>query len=489
MRDDELRRRLTQSNAWWRAAAGQSDPTAWVKHDRLLREKRERDIGFRATILDDIATGPVSDALVLLRGPRRVGKSVTVRELAASLCRRADLDPRQIVSFSCDEMAPRDIRRMVTLARELTRAIDTPTSRKRVWLLDEVGQVRGWTAALKSLRDETDFGDDTVVATSSSWRDEEDVEGNLLAGRAGSSGARRIRLLMPMTFRDFALCTRHELIVPPRVRPDDLQTEVTRRDLEGLAFDVDAYDLAWQSYLTSGGFPRAVAAWQRSGLVESDFIRDLSAWLRRDVDPNGPADSLPVLLEGLHLRSTSPLNITKAAEALGYSRDMFQRRIHRLVGSFGALWSPQRDDRGRTVPGSQPKLYLTDPLLAWLPSSLRQGLDAPDFTKLTEQTLAVSLARCIDDLEEGRWIANDTVGYVRTGSGNEVDLCPVQCPGGADDARTVPIESKWVDTGWRSEARTIDAKYRRGIVATKSILDISRDVWAVPAPILALLLG
>lgn len=179
-------------------------------------------------------------ALVLLRGPRRVGKSVTVRELAASLCRRADLDPRQIVSFSCDEMAPRDIRRMVASARELTRAIDTPTSRKRVWLLDEVGQVRGWTAALKSLRDETDFGDDTVVAMSSSWRDEEDVEGNLLAGRAGSSGARRIRLLMPMTFRDFALCTRHELIVPPRVRPNDLQTEVTRRDLEGLAFDVDA---------------------------------------------------------------------------------------------------------------------------------------------------------------------------------------------------------------------------------------------------------
>jgi hypothetical protein len=31
-------------------------------------------------------------------------------------------------------------------------------------------------------------------------------------------------------------------------------------------------------------------------------------------------------------------------------------------------------------------------------------------TRLTETTIAVSLARAIDDLEEGRWLSGDTIG-------------------------------------------------------------------------------
>jgi hypothetical protein len=50
------------------------------------------------------------------------------------------------------------------------------------------------------------------------------------------------------------------------------------------------------------------------------------------------------------------------------------------------------------------------------------------------------------------------------------------------------LESKWVEQGWKSEARTIDAKFGRGILATKSVLDTTGGIWAVPAPLLALLL-
>lgn len=38
--------------------------------------------------------------------------------------------------------------------------------------------------------------------------------------------------------------------------------------------------------------------------------------------------------------------------------------------AFGAVWSTKRSDDGRIVPGSQSKLYLIDPLLAWLPTLL-----------------------------------------------------------------------------------------------------------------------
>ena len=83
---------------------------------------------------------------------------------------------------------------------------------------------------------------------------------------------------------------------------------------------------------------------------------------------------------------------------------------------------------------------------------------------------------------------NDTVGYARTGSGNEIDLLPTPVSSPAGRSLTVPIEGKWVDDQWRSEARTIEAKYGHGILATKSILNTDHPAWAIPALLLTLLL-
>jgi predicted AAA+ superfamily ATPase len=196
---------------------------------------------------------------------------------------------------------------------------------------------------------------------------------------------------------------------------------------------------------------------------------------------------VPRLLDALAHRATSPLNVAATAETLGYTRNILDRRLNRLVASHAAIWCPRREGDS-TVPGSQPKLYLTDPLLASMPTRLRAGLPEPDMTRLTEMSIGVALARAIDDLEEGRWVGGDTIGYVRTSGDNEIDLGPVSVPSPAGPVQTVPTESKWVDHGWKTEAKTIDGKFGRGILATKSALNTSGAVWAVPAPLVALLL-
>jgi predicted AAA+ superfamily ATPase len=292
-----------------------------------------------------------------------------------------------------------------------------------------------------------------------------------------------------MTFRDYLARTRPELARPEAVHPADLQTEPVRRTLDALQFDVDNFDLGWQDYLTCGGFPRAVAEHSRTGAVSTAYLRDLAAWLRSDVDPDAPPDSVPLLLANVTLRATSPLNASNAAAALGHSnRQFFDRRVRRLVATFAAIECPQRDDRGAVVPGSQAKLYLTDSLLAWLPGRLRAGLPDPDMTALTEMAIGVALARAIDQLDEGRWVSNDTIGYTRSSGGGEIDLGPTSVPTPAGPTQTVPIESKWVDSGWRGDAKTIEGKYSAGILATKSLLDMEHRAWAVPAPLVALLL-
>ena len=213
------------------------------------------------------------------------------------------------------------------------------------------------------------------------------------------------------------------------------------------------------------------------------------AGLRREVDPDQPPESIPALVSVLSQRATSPLNVTSTGQELGYGRTSFVTRLDRLVSTFAAHWCPHRGESGQPVAGSQSKLYLTDPILAWIPSRLRAGLAEPDMTILTEMAVGTALARAIDELDEGRWVSADTIGYARTGSGGEVDLAPIAVPAPAGPVSTVPIESKWVDDGWRREARSIEAKYNSGVVATKSILDLVHPAWAIPAPLVALLLG
>lgn len=87
-----------------------------------------------------------------------------------------------------------------------------------------------------------------------------------------------------------------------------------------------------------------------------------------------------------------------------------------------------------------------------------------------------------------RWQDDDSIGYIRTGAGREIDLAPTPVPSSSGTQRTVPIEAKWVAAGWRAEARVIEGKFGAGVLGTRTMLDTSRRVWALPAPVLALLL-
>lgn len=486
MRDDEIRERLRDRNPWWRAAATGSDATAWVRSDQMLRARATYDLGYRSDLLEDVAAGPLDDKLVVLRGARRVGKSVLLKDTAARLCERKDLDARQVIYVPADGMRSSDLNRLAKLGRELTRSIGDVG---RIWLLDEVTGVSGWTQTLKYLRDNTELGHDTVICTGSSWDANAELERDLLAGRAGSSAQRRSRILHPMSFRDVLSVSGRDVPAPICLPPWMLQGREARDAVESLVLFVEDLDLSWQSYLTSGGFPRAVAEHQRTGAVGEAFLRDLVAWLHRDIDPESGEDSVPRLLSALQTRSSSPLNRRALAADLGYgSNRNAELRLIRLVRSYAAIWCHRVDEEGRRVAGAQSKLYLCDPLLASLPSHLRAGLPPVDFTRLTETTLAVALARAIDRLQPGRWQDDDSIGYLRTGAGKEIDLAPIPVPSPSGTQRTAPIEAKWVAAGWRAEARVIEGKFGAGVLGTRTLLDTSKPVWALPAPVLALLI-
>jgi hypothetical protein len=122
----------------------------------------------------------------------------------------------------------------------------------------------------------------------------------------------------------------------------------------------------------------------RDGQVSTAYLKDHQAWLLTDVDADAPPESIPRLLSELEQRGSSPLNVTAAAETLGYPN--------------------------------------------------RPTLDRHD-----------------------------------TPYRDEVDLCPVDATTSAGSERTVPIDSKWVDTGWRGEGCVIAGKYNAGVLPTASL--------------------
>jgi len=492
VRDDDIRNRLRECNPWWRAAAAGSDPTAWMATDQTLKKRAQHDLGYRPDTLGEITSGPIDDKLVILRGPRRVGKSVLLKDTAAALCRRPDISPLQVVHLAADAMNKSDLGRALRIARSITAPVDSGGTAPRVWLLDEVSAVKGWTEQIKYERDQTLFGDDTVVCTGSSWSDENDnAERDLGAGRSGENSEVRINLLLPMRFRDVLAATGASLSLPPVVDPWDLRSDAAKAAATALAFEVDDLDLRWQAYLESGGFPRAVAEYNKTSAVSVAFLRDLELWLHQDVDRDAAPESVPRLLSELASRSTSPLNAKDMAQDLGYNnRNTFVTRVNRLIRCFACLPCPQVDGTGTPLPGTQAKFYLTDPLLAWLGYHLRGGQVKPQHPHLSEGALGVSLAIASERCEPGRWLTKEAIGYLRTGGDKEVDFAPMTLNDASGTHRTTPIESKWVDEGWRGEARVIEGRFGSdGVLATKRITDFNHPAWALPAPVVAILLG
>jgi predicted AAA+ superfamily ATPase len=479
VRDDELRQLLRDRNPWWRAAALHEDPTSWAASDPTLKGAAAVDIDYNPDILADVAP----PGLWVLRGPRRVGKSVAAKRLLERLCRQSAVDPGQIIYFSADGFRSQDLRRAITLGRDLTRSAG---SLARVWVIDEITAVPDWVPVIKELRDNSPLAGDAVVLTGSSAADLDEARRALGAGR--TAVANPFRLLLPMTFRAFLTTTKVAVPLPGAVGADELQSAAARRAVQEMEPFVDDFDLAWQRFLECGGFPRAVGEYSRDGEISPEFGFDLRSWLTGDVDAEGPADSVPRLIEELNRRSSSPLDVRNTANALGTTRERLRGRLARLTSTFGAFWCAQADDHGRPLEGAQPKLYLLDPVIARLPSLRDQAYEAPSMTNLTESQLALEMARSIDRIQPDRFVEQRAVMYARTGSGNEVDLAPVPLHRRGQETRTVPVEAKWVTHNWRREALVMRGRYAAGVLATKNIVDLEDDVWAIPAPMVAVLL-
>jgi predicted AAA+ superfamily ATPase len=469
--DGQLRRFLTDRSVWWR------DPR-WERDDPDLREAAESPFLYEPDPLCDVRPG----GLYVLRGPRRVGKSVEVkRAIAAAI--QGGANPRLVSFCSCDGLSAQDVRRLIAVAQRDTATL----SGERLWFLDEITAVPGWATVVKELRDgDPLFRRSCVVLSGSSARDLREAT-KALAGRRGDV-ADSDRLLLPMDFRSFCLAIGgFEDLPEEALCPRDLLTASGERAVTELAPFFSDLDHAWQSYLRIGGFPRAVSDFVATADVSEGFAQALWDVIAGDAFQSaGMTDTdVATFLERLVIGLGSPLNASAAARDVGLSD---HRRVDDRIGALGfALMAWRCHQVKRDLPNlrAQGKVYFLDPLIARLPHLRDQRRRDPDDSQLTEQQLGMLLLRATAEGGPVALLEANTVMYERTPSDAEIDF--------VGPALGIAFEGKYVDGPWRRAAQTVRAGHERGVLVTRTVLDLDdrqgpRRVWAIPAGIVGWLL-
>lgn len=463
MKPGEIHRSLATTNRWW------SHPAEWTGDDPDLRNADRAPFHYRAGVLSGLTPG----GLYVLRGPRRVGKSVEVKRAIVGLLSDG-VHPRRIVHMSMEGWSANRLHRLVDAAQQLT--LDGP----RYWFLDEItGMIGSWPQRIKWLRDnDPRFQTDTVVLTGSSSADLREAVG-VLAGRRGAATTPD-RVLLPMGFRDFvALVANGKL--PEEIGP--LRIDTLAEQLREACFELAPWlgilVNAWEIYLWVGGFPLAVSGYLREREVDPALWRGLWEVISGDAFRRARQSDLQTkkMLQRLAAGLGSPVNVARIARATDVTPTTAQQRIDNLREAF-VVWPCYKEEGLRPRLQAQKKIYFTDPVYRLLTSQ------TTDLSVLSEQQLGMALLRSLERENPGSYVHFDRVLHHRTKAGREIDFV-------GPDFGDVAIESKYVDDDpWRhSEGRILRASPWLGIVATRNLLDLDdRHTLAVPAAMIAWLL-
>ncbi|HVC39344.1 MAG TPA: AAA family ATPase [Candidatus Dormibacteraeota bacterium] len=473
---------LQATNPWWRT------PTGWEAADPDLSKLAAAHLrNYRPMVLEGISPS----ALYLLRGPRRVGKTVVMKHAIQNLIAQG-VNPRAIVYVACDMFSRDDLQRVIQVGRDIaTRSVGDGS---RYWFLDEITSVpKGWAGTIKHLRDRSGFGEDCLVLTGSSARSLRDATKEL-AGRRRAPQADTDRLLLPMTFRAFCRAIGAATDAPalPMLSVTDLRGSPLTHAVDTLLPWLDELANSWELYLAIGGFPGAVEDYLETGAV-GDTVRDdlfqvaYGGAIRER--STFRFDQMTTLLGHLSLGLGNPLNLRRIAAAIGAEgHTVVADRLGDFLLAYLLVECPPMEmDLQTEVLSGMKKWYCVDPLLSRLPHLRDPTLwAAPDPSVLSEQQVGVALLRQREYHRSGSFLDHNLF-YVKTTTRKEVDFVAPWMDG-------IAIEGKYVDTGLMRESATLRAqvasgRFSAGVIATRAVVaDLAPRVAAVPAAMLAWLL-
>jgi predicted AAA+ superfamily ATPase len=421
---------------------------------------------------------------VLLSGPRRVGKTTILLQIAQELVN--DLDPLSVFYISLDH----PILKLVPL-HEILRIYHQdiyPEGKPVVLLMDEIQYSNDWDLYVKHLVDHQPSYRVLATGSASVVHRQELAE---------SGVGRWIRVPVPtLSFYEF-LHLRGESLkrIPRQVAPRDL-LKADHRRLVSIAARLRPVQPLFLRYLLVGGFPETVAAADvpfcqrilREDVVERVLKRDMTALFNvRNVN------DLERLFIYLCLHSGGIFEVQTAAKALATPRSTVNNYLDLLEQANLIYRLPPTDLGGKKVLKAKHKVYLVDAALR--NAVLLRGeevLNDPNELGIIVETTVLR------HLVSYYYLDTPRLCYWReTATNREVDVI-VQSPN-----YVIPVEVKYrnhaavtEDSGLVRFCRT-EQSIRQAYLVTKNEADFSiaqvagcqAKILRVPAHVFCFLLG
>ncbi len=333
--EGDIRARVRRDNPWWRADAKVPE---WQLRRRTYFES------FAALALNR----SVRRAAVLL-GPRRVGKTVLIKQTVARAIEQG-FDARRILYASIDTPIYSGIglERFVGMLPES----ETPA----LIVFDEIQYLKDWERHLKDLVDS--YPAIKFIATGSAAA--------ALRLKSRESGAGRFSefMLPPLTFHEF-LCF---------VGLDDELVEV-QAGSEYRFIDIERLNAAFIDYINHGGYPEAVLnpeirndpdRFVRDDIIDKVLLKDLPALYGINDIPE-----LNRLFSFLAYNAGNEASLENISRESGLTKPTIKRYIEYLESAFLIIKVQTVDQNGRKMQRERNfKVYLNNP-------SMRSALFTP----------------------------------------------------------------------------------------------------------------
>lgn len=393
---DDIRARIARDNPWWNPATVVAE---WTWHRRTYFGP-----------FCDLALDPRVRRAAILLGPRRVGKTVLIKQLVREAIDRG-LSARRILYASIDTPIFSGLR-LESFVDMLPEG-DGPA----LIIFDEIQYLKDWERHLKDLVDSVP--DVKFIATGSAAA--------ALRLKSRESGAGRFSefMLPPLTFHEF-LC----FIGRDAELVEDAGTD-------GYRFpDIAALNTAFIDYLNHGGYPEAVLnpvirndpdQFVRNDIIDKVLLKDLPALY-------GISDiqELNRLFSFLAYNAGNEANLESISRESGLTKPTIKRYIEYLESAFLILKVQTVDQNGRTMQRERNfKVYLNNP-------SMRAALFAPVSAGDTALIGRLAESAVYSQWQHSRWSRNLRYARWRDGEVDIVSLDDLMKPEWA-------VELKWTD--------------------------------------------
>lgn len=406
--EHDILQSLGRDNPWWQNRKAPQD--ASFEHVRAYFPR------FRAIALNwDVRRA------VILMGPRRVGKTVMLRQLIARAIQDG-FSPECILFASIDTpvYSGMPLDRLMSMFEKQTA--HDPDG-KRIVVFDEIQYLKDWEVHLKVLTDR--YPNTRFIASGSAAA--------ALRLKSHESGAGRFTdfFLPPLTFAEFLSFLKLEKKLIRQSRQNQARYETT---------DITALNAQFINYLNYGGYPEAV--------LNPQIQQDVRRYLGRDIVDKVLLRDLPSLygiqdiqelnrlFATLAYNSGQEISLDKLTSSSGVAKNTISRYLEYLEAAFLIVRVRRVDDTGRTFQRMrQFKVYLTNP-------SMRAALYVP----LKEGDEA--MGPLVETAIFSQWFHSEQLGnihYARWKSGRqdrEVDLVHVHA---ATLKPTWAYDVKWSD--------------------------------------------